>query len=129
MAPHRKNRLTRIACSSYLMCLDCITIKFAGVGMGDIKSPKLLYFKGFLFFAMGVLAAGIVLLLYPDWRLEILLGVMVWAFARAYYFVFYVIEHYIDPEFKFAGLVDFGKYVLKRRYRDTGSNHRKPPDE
>lgn len=84
--------------------------------MGDLKNPKLLYLKGFLFFLMGVLAAGIVLALYPDWRLAILLGVMVWAFARAYYFVFYVIEHYADPQFKFAGLIDFVRYLMRRRY-------------
>ncbi len=84
--------------------------------MSDIKNPRLLYLKGMLFFIMGVLAGGIVLLLYPDWRLAILLGVMAWAFARAYYFVFYVIQHYVDPQFKFAGLVDFAKYMMRRRY-------------
>lgn len=66
--------------------------------MGDIKSPRLLYLKGLLFFVMG------------------LRGVMVWAFARAYYFVFYVIQHDIDPQFKFAGLCDFAKYMMRRRY-------------
>jgi type IV secretory pathway TrbD component len=92
--------------------------------MGDITNPRLLYLKGLLFFLMGVLAATITLLLYPDWRLAILLGVMIWAFARAYYFVFYVIQHDVDPQYRFAGLCDFTKYLMRRRYAsdyDTSS--------
>ena len=85
--------------------------------MGDIKNPKLLYVKGILFFLLGLLAAGITLTLYPDWRLACLLGICVWAFARTYYFVFYVIEHYVDPNFRFAGLIDFTKYLLRKRYK------------
>ena len=40
-----------------------------------------------------------------------LLAVAIWAFCRAYYFAFYVIDHYIDPSQRYAGLVDF----LRRR--------------
>jgi hypothetical protein len=28
----------------------------------------------------------------------------VWAFARAYYFCFYVIERYVDSRFRFSGI-------------------------
>ena len=86
--------------------------------MGDIKNPKLLYFKGILFFLLGLLATGITLILYPDWRLACLLGICVWAFARTYYFLFYVIQHYVDPDFRFAGLIDFAKYLLRKRYQN-----------
>ena len=44
-----------------------------------------------------------------------LLATCSWAFCRAYYFAFYVIEHYADPGYKFAGLVDFAKYLFKRQ--------------
>ena len=42
------------------------------------------------------------------------LAVMVWAFCRAYYFVFYVIEKYIDPGYRFSGLLSFVGYLMGR---------------
>jgi hypothetical protein len=83
--------------------------------MADIRSPKLLYLKGGLFLFLGVLAAGLLLAEHPDWKFAALLALAIWSFARAYYFVFYVIEHYIDPGFKFAGLWDFARYLLNRK--------------
>ncbi len=34
--------------------------------------------------------------------------------APAYYFAFYVIEHYVDPGYRFAGLWSFVRYVLRK---------------
>jgi hypothetical protein len=83
--------------------------------MADIRSPKLLYLKGALFLLLGALASGLLLADHADWKTAALLALAIWSFARAYYFVFYVIEHYIDPKFKFAGLWDFARYVFRRR--------------
>lgn len=80
--------------------------------MADIKSTKLLYFKGFLMLLTGLLAAGLLLAEHPHWRTALLLAVAIWGFARAYYFAFYVIEHYIDPGYRYAGLLDFLKYAM-----------------
>jgi hypothetical protein len=41
--------------------------------------------------------------------LRIPLSSIFWGFCRAYYFAVYVIEHYIDPGRKYAGLIDFVK--------------------
>jgi hypothetical protein len=44
----------------------------------------------------------------------------IWSFARAYYFAFYVIEHYVDGSYRFAGLGDFFVWSWKRfRNRDA----------
>lgn len=83
--------------------------------MPDLKSPRLMYLKAALLLAVGVVSSVLLLLLAPDWRIAVLLVLAVWAFCRAYYFAFYVIEHYIDPEYKFAGLVDFVRYVVRRK--------------
>jgi hypothetical protein len=83
--------------------------------MVDIRNTKLLYLKGALFLLLGVLAAGLLLAEHADWKFAALLALTIWSFARAYYFVFYVIEHYIDPGFKFAGLWDFARYLLSRK--------------
>ena len=51
----------------------------------------------------------------PTLKVAFLLAVAVWCFARFYYFAFYVIEHYVDPGYRFAGLVDFVRYLCRKR--------------
>lgn len=83
--------------------------------MADIRSPRLLYLKGGLFLALGILASALLLAEAPSPRVALLLAIAVWAFARAYYFAFYVIEHYVDSQYKFAGLMSFVRYALRRK--------------
>lgn len=84
--------------------------------MTDITRPALLYLKAALFCVLGSLAALLLLWQRPPTD-ALLLALTVWAFARAYYFVFYVIEHYIDPGYRYAGLWDFYRYVARGRRR------------
>jgi hypothetical protein len=81
----------------------------------DLTNPKLIYLKGFLFLLAGVMASLLLLALHPEWQVALLLACAVWCFARFYYFAFYVIEHYVDPGYKFAGLFAFVRYLLRRR--------------
>lgn len=83
--------------------------------MSDIKSPKLLYAKGALMLTAGVLAAALLITNHPDVKTVVLLAVAVWSFCRAYYFAFYVVEHYIDPGYRYAGLTSFVRHALDRR--------------
>ncbi len=83
--------------------------------MGDIKSPVLLYLKGGLFVLLGCVAVAAILLQYPSFYLAALLAIAIWSFCRAYYFAFYVIQHYIDGEYRFAGLLSFARYLWNRR--------------
>ncbi len=85
--------------------------------MGDIKNPWLLYVKGFLFVVIGLLASVGVFLEHPSLKVAVLLALAVWAFARAYYFAFYVIERYIDREFRFAGLLSVARYWWRRKQK------------
>lgn len=84
--------------------------------MADIQSPLLLYCKGAMFVGIGVLASAGILMEHPEWKVAVLLALAVWGFARAYYFAFYVIEHYVDGKFKFAGLVHFLRYWWTGKY-------------
>lgn len=81
----------------------------------DLSNPKLIYFKGLLFVLTGLIACAIILLEYPSLKLALLLMLAIWCFARAYYFAFYVIQHYVDPTYRFAGLYSFARYLLRRR--------------
>lgn len=83
--------------------------------MRDITHPKLLYAKGLLLVAAGLLSAVLLLLERPTLRTALLLALSVWCFARAYYFAFYVIERYIDPGYRFAGLWSLARFVVRRR--------------
>lgn len=83
--------------------------------LGDLKSKRAILAKGFLFLLMGLFAVALVALESRSWRVVALTLVAVWAFCRFYYFMFYVIEKYVDPSFKFASLTDFVLYILRRR--------------
>lgn len=79
----------------------------------DIRSPRLLLFKGFCFIVAGLLASAIILIKFPDVTLALLLACAIWCFSRAYYFAFYVIEHYIDGRFRYRGIVSFVQYLFR----------------
>ncbi|MDY7108876.1 MAG: hypothetical protein SYC29_09585 [Planctomycetota bacterium] len=83
--------------------------------MADIKDPRIICVKGALFVLLGALAVTAILLESPNWRVAALLILAIWAFCRAYYFAFYVIQHYIDPAYRFEGLISFVRYLLRRR--------------
>jgi len=82
--------------------------------MPDLKSPALLYLKGGLMLLCGALAAGLLVARLPDWSSVALLALAIWGFCRAYYFAFYVIQHYIDAGYRFAGLIAFVQYLWRR---------------
>lgn len=89
--------------------------------MGDLKSTRLIYLKGWLFLAILAVASGMVLFETRSWKIAALLALIVWSSARFYYFMFYVIENYVDAKFKFAGVGSFIRYLLRRRYSTEGN--------
>jgi hypothetical protein len=84
------------------------------VAVGDLTNPRLIYFKGFLFLVIAIASCGLILYEFWNPRLVLLLAIAIWSSARFYYFAFYVIEHYVDPNYKFAGLGSFVLYLLRR---------------
>jgi hypothetical protein len=88
----------------------------------DLKSPRLIYLKGLLFLIGGVLATCLLLVEHPSVKVAFLLFVAVWCFARLYYFMFYVIENYVDQSYKFAGLIAFARYLLKGKTSPSDRN-------
>ena len=83
--------------------------------MGDLKQAKWMYLKALLFFVAGLVASAGLLLERPDARTAFLLAVAIWSFCRLYYFAFYVIEHYIDGDYRFDGIYAFLLYLWRRR--------------
>ena len=83
--------------------------------MKDLSHPFWIKLKGILFLAIGVGCGALLLLDNLKWQTAILLALAIWSFCRFYYFAFYVIEKYVDPTYKFSGLISFAKYLLRRR--------------
>ena len=89
--------------------------------MGDINNPRVLWLKFGLFVFVGITATAVALFFFPYPKLGCLMAIAIWAFCRAYYFAFYVIEHYVDPGYRFAGLGSFIRYALRNK-TDTDTN-------
>jgi len=85
--------------------------------MKDLTNPLWIKLKGALFLFLGIAAAVSLWLENPNLKSALLLALVIWCFCRAYYFAFYVIEHYVDPGFKFSGLGAFVVYLFRRNKR------------
>ena len=83
--------------------------------MKDLTNAAWIKIKGLLFLLIGIVAVILVFLDSPDWKTAALLVLAIWGFCRFYYFAFYVIEKYVDPTYKFSGLISFAKYLFRRR--------------
>ena len=91
-----------------LMLLQC-----APANMKNLTNPTWIKAKGFLFLVLGLLSAALLLFEHPAVHVALLLIVTVWSFCRFYYFVFYVIEHYVDPNYRFSGFFSFVRYLIR----------------
>ena len=83
--------------------------------MRDLQSHRWMWVKAGLFVLIGTAACALILIDDPDWHIAGLLILAIWAFCRAYYFAFYVIEKYIAPSYRFSGLLSAIKYAVTRR--------------
>lgn len=79
-----------------------------------------MYLKAALFVVIGSVSLAYITLRTQDWLLVAVAILGVWGFCRAYYFAFYVIEHYIDPGYRYDGLLSFVRRVLLKRKDGEG---------
>ena len=83
--------------------------------MRDLNSSKAMWLKAILLLAIGITSAALLLIELGSVRGAVLLALSIWAFCRAYYFAFYVIEKYVDPGYRFSGLGSFLKHLAQRK--------------
>jgi hypothetical protein len=91
--------------------------------MRDLVDPRWMKLKAVLFLILGFASGALVLAECPSWRVALCLAIAIWSFCRFYYFAFYVIEHYVDPGWRFSGLWSFARYMCARPPREK--NERK----
>jgi hypothetical protein len=89
--------------------------------MKNLTDEKWIKLKGMLFFLLGLLSAACLFYEHPTLSVAFLTVVAVWSFCRFYYFAFYVMEHYVDPSYRFSGLVSFARYLIQKK---TGASSR-----
>lgn len=83
--------------------------------MRDLTNPTWIKIKGLLFLVLGFVSATLIFISHPTWQTALLLCVTVWSFCRFYYFAFYVLERYVDPGYRFSGLLSFARYLIRPR--------------
>ena len=77
--------------------------------MGDLTSARLIVLKGILFLLIALLCAALLLQRSPELETVALVALLAWASARFYYFLFYVLEKYVDPTLRYAGIIELLK--------------------
>lgn len=89
-------------------------------GSGRNLSETGILLKGFMFMGLALGASAMLIAQHPTLETAFLVGVAVWASARFYYCAFYVIEHYVDHTYRFAGLFSFMMWFVRRRRTGAG---------
>lgn len=81
----------------------------------DDLSKSWIYVKAFLFLLILVGASVLLLLLDDELQRIFYLLCVIWSSARLYYFMFYVVENYIDGSYKYTGIWSFVLFLLKKQ--------------
>lgn len=83
--------------------------------MGDLNSRFLILLKGLLFLGIALICAALLIAQSPEFKTILLVALLVWSASRFYYFLFYVLEKYVDPTMRYAGLLDLLLGMRQRR--------------
>jgi hypothetical protein len=83
--------------------------------MKNLTSARWIKVKGILFLLLGLFSTVFLFFEHPTLKTAFLLIIGVWSFCRFYYFAFYVIEHYVDPSYRFSGLLSFALYLIPKK--------------
>lgn len=82
----------------------------------DIRSPRLLHLKGWLFLVIALLSGLLILAESPHLRTVLFLVILAWSACRFYYYLFYVLEKYAGRDRPYAGIGDEIRRIFSRRH-------------
>jgi hypothetical protein len=86
-----------------------------------------MYVKALCFAVIALISGFLLVFRSPTPTTLVLAVVLAWASARLYYFCFYVIERYIDPSYRFDGLLSVVRYLLRSERSNRPASPRTPP--
>jgi hypothetical protein len=81
---------------------------------GDLTNPRAITAKGLLLLACAAIAALAIVLESPSWRMVGLVVILIWATARSYFFLFYVLHRYVDPRLRYDGILGLLRAIRSR---------------
>ena len=81
--------------------------------------------KARLAWAWVATAAALIIIEMPSVKVAALLALLAWASCRFYDFLFHVLERYVDPTMRYAGLWDL-LMGMKRRRRELARRQSRP---
>ena len=84
--------------------------------MKDLQSKNWIVAKGIAFAGIAIASAVMVLLESASVRTAVLVVVLVWSACRFYYFLFYVLERYVDPRLRYAGILALIRTIIAKRW-------------
>ncbi|MGJ8697473.1 MAG: hypothetical protein ACSHYF_14240 [Verrucomicrobiaceae bacterium] len=85
------------------------------MNLSDDLPPHWIWIKAAAFLLILSLSAALTLFLTTPLQRLFPLFCVIWSSARLYYFAFYVIEHYLDPNFRFSGLFSLARLLKNRK--------------
>ena len=83
--------------------------------MKNLTDVRWIRLKGMLFLFLGLISAALLFYQRPTLSVAFLFVVAVWSFCRFYYFAFYVTQHYVDPSYRFTGLLSLARYWFGKK--------------
>lgn len=83
--------------------------------MADLKSKKLIVVKGVLFLIIALCSFALILIQFPSFDIVLLLLCLIWSSCRFYYFLFYVLEKYVDSSLRYAGIWALIQAIIKKQ--------------
>jgi len=82
--------------------------------MSDLTSKRWIVAKGAMFLVIAILSSGLILSEIPTYRMLLLILLLAWSSARFYYFLFYVLERYVDSSLRYAGVIALMQTIWRR---------------
>jgi hypothetical protein len=76
-------------------------------------TPRMIVIKGLLFILIAAVSGVGIVIYSPRIEIFVLVLILIWASARSYYFLFYVLEKYVDPKLQYTGLIDLIRKMKK----------------
>jgi hypothetical protein len=83
--------------------------------MRELSSKRLIVAKGLMFLVLAGMAATLLFLEAPSLGVALLIAILAWASCRFYYFLFYVLQNYVDPDLRYTGLFALLGQVTRTR--------------
>lgn len=85
------------------------------MALRELKNKNWIRAKALGFGGIFLMSLALLIIQENRWWRTGLAVLLAWSSARGYYFLFYVIEHYLDPGFRFTGLWSALLHLARRR--------------